>query len=195
MMIGERHENSRACLLVACDQLVGIPIEQRPLRAELFVSEARCRPVMIEVILVLALPFYVHIACIPVSSLGDTLRSPVRPDSKLGVAIPIRCFVFEQGIPRRFKGTVAGKIGNRRLQRHIVPCASCYLEWRRIVVPSRLLPVGPVQFCLDDLAVCDFVKDPLLWRQRTEGSVVLSVLIEAWRQAGLTGRGTTAIGG
>src|SRR5580692_4943021 len=70
MMIRKGHENSCACLLVACDQLVGIPIEQRPLRAELFVTEARCRPVMIEVILVLPLPLNVDIPCVPVSCLG-----------------------------------------------------------------------------------------------------------------------------
>src|ERR1700728_247192 len=98
MMIRQRQEDSRACLLVVCDQLVRIPIEQRALRAEFFVSEARCRPVMIEVILVLPLPFDIQIAGIPVTSLGDTLRSPVRPYPKLGVAIPIRSLVLEQGI-------------------------------------------------------------------------------------------------
>ena len=34
MMIRQRHEDSRACPFVARDQLVGIPVEQRPLRAQ-----------------------------------------------------------------------------------------------------------------------------------------------------------------
>src|SRR5580658_1103798 len=76
MMIGKRHEDSGARLLVACDQRVGIPVEQRPLRAEFFVSEARCRPVMIEVIFVLPLPLDVDIARVPVPGLGHALRAP-----------------------------------------------------------------------------------------------------------------------
>src|SRR5271168_2077125 len=98
MMIGQRNEDSCACLLVACDQLVGVPIEQGPLRAEFFVSEARCRPVIIEVILVLPLPLDVNVASVPVTCLGDTLRRPVRPEPELGIAVPVWSLVIEQGI-------------------------------------------------------------------------------------------------
>ena len=41
MMIGERDEDSRARLLVARDQLVGVPVQQRPLRAKILVSKPR----------------------------------------------------------------------------------------------------------------------------------------------------------
>src|ERR1700722_8960788 len=96
MMIRQRHEDSGARLFVARDQLVGIPVEQRPLRAELLVSEARCRPVMIEVILVLPLPLDVDIPRVPVSGFGHALGAPMSPDAELGVAIPVRRFVLEQ---------------------------------------------------------------------------------------------------
>ncbi len=96
VMIRERHENPRACLLVSRDQLVGVPIQQCPLCAEVLVSKARCRAIMVEVILVLPLSFNVHVARVPVTSLGYALRSPVRPDSELGIAIPVRSFVLEQ---------------------------------------------------------------------------------------------------
>jgi len=44
VMIGERNEKPRAGLLVARDEFVGFPVQQRPLRAEVLVAEARGGP-------------------------------------------------------------------------------------------------------------------------------------------------------
>src|SRR5450631_1405499 len=74
---------------------------------------------------ILALALNIHIASIPIAVLRHTLRTPMRPDAKLGVAIPFRRVIAEQRVPVRLKRPVAGQIGNVRwrLQWHTVPCA------------------------------------------------------------------------
>ena len=151
MVIGQGDEYSCAGLFVARDQLVRIPIQQRPLRAKLFVPEPRWRPVMFELIFVLPLALDIHIACVPVPGFGHALRTPVSPDTELGIAVPIRRFVIEQRIPRGLERTVACKIGDWRLQGHIVPQATRDRLRYGVIVPCRRLPRCLIQPFLDDL--------------------------------------------
>src|SRR5580704_2507674 len=95
MMISERNEDLCASLLVARDQFVGLPVQQRPLCAEVLVAEPRLRSVMIQVILVLRLPFQIHTARVPVAVFRHALRAPVCPDAELCVLVPLWCFVLQ----------------------------------------------------------------------------------------------------
>src|SRR6185437_5206525 len=96
MVIGKRHKDSRASLLVSCDQLVRLPIQQRPLGAKVFVSETRWGTVMLGVILVLPLALNVHIARVPVTRFRNALGTPVNPDPELCIPVPIRRLIVEQ---------------------------------------------------------------------------------------------------
>src|SRR5271157_1022158 len=99
MMIGKRNEDPRAGLLVARDELVGFPVQQRPLCAKVFVSEPGGWPIMFEVIFVLPRPLNVHVARVPITGFGHTLRAPMGPDAELSVAVPFGTFVFKQRFP------------------------------------------------------------------------------------------------
>ena len=96
MVIGQCDEYPRAGVFVARDQLIRIPIQQGPLGAKLFVAESRWRPVMFQLIFVLPLVFYIHVACVPVPSFGHALRTPMSPDAEFGILVPFRGLVIEQ---------------------------------------------------------------------------------------------------
>src|SRR5512143_417932 len=53
----------------------------------------------LEVILVLFVPFDIHVPGIPVAVLRGRLRPPVGPDPEFGVPEPLRCTVLAQRLP------------------------------------------------------------------------------------------------
>src|ERR1035438_5580089 len=136
-------------------------------------------------VFVLALPFDIHVARVPVAGFGYALGSPVSPDAELRVAVPLGSFIVEQRIPRRFEWAVSCEVWDWGLEGHIVPRSSGNLERRGIVVPQWRLPRGFVEFCFDDFAVAHLIEDSLLGRQGAELGIVLGVVVEAFRQSGL----------
>ncbi len=52
-MVCEREDEACAGFLVAVDELVGLPIQKRPLRAQILVAEIGRMPVVLEVVFVL----------------------------------------------------------------------------------------------------------------------------------------------
>ena len=140
MVIGQSDEYLRACIFVARNQLVRVPVQQGPLCAKILVSEPRRRTEMFKLIFVLALVLDIHVAGVPVPGFGDALRTPVSPNAELGILVPIRRFVLEQRIPGGFEWTIACKIRDWRPQRHIIPKPACDRLRYRVVVPRRRLP-------------------------------------------------------
>src|SRR5450756_2365024 len=66
-------------------ELIGLPGGNDVLEAEL-----RGVTVRLHMVFVLPLALDVHVAGVPVAVLGSGLRSPVRPDTELGVSVPGR---------------------------------------------------------------------------------------------------------
>ena len=87
------HEVFRARLLVELHQVIGIELVGRPHLADVFVAELRGMAKARDVILILRAALNVDVARIPVAILRDRLRSPMRPDAKLGIAEPLRNLV------------------------------------------------------------------------------------------------------
>src|ERR1035438_3544090 len=113
MMIGQCDKQPRPRLLVARNQSIRVPVQQRPLRAEVLVAKARWMTIMLQVILILPLPLDVHVARIPVAILRHALRAPMRPDAELRVLIPLRRVVLHHGVPRWPVWAFSVKAGNR----------------------------------------------------------------------------------
>ena len=78
----------RAGFLVELHQVVGIELVGLPGGDHVLESEFRGVAVGLHVIFVLPVALDVHVAGVPVAVLGGGLRSPMRPDAELGVAIP-----------------------------------------------------------------------------------------------------------
>ena len=185
MVIGQSDEYLCACIFVACNQLVRVPVQQGPLCAKVLVPEPRRRTEVFKLIFVLALVLDIHIARIPVPGFGNALRTPVSPYAELGILVPIRRFVLEQRIPGGFERTIARKIRDGRAQRHIIPKPACNRLRRRVVVPCRRLPCGLIEAFLHNLAIAHLVENSLLRRQGAKLSVVLRVLVESTWQSRL----------
>ena len=127
---------------------------------------------------VLPIVLDVHIARVPVAVLRNTLRTPVRPDAELGVAIPLRRFILQQRIPRWLVGAVAFEALNGRIHRHAIPGAAGDGQvWRR--APCSRFPACFIELLLDDLAVDESVKHAVGLRRGTEFVVGLVECIEA----------------
>src|ERR1017187_1328727 len=80
----------RPGFLVEPQQMIGIELMGFPGWNHIFESDLGWMTVGLHVILVLFVALDIHVACIPVSIFDGRLRSPMRPDPKLGIAIPIR---------------------------------------------------------------------------------------------------------
>src|SRR5579875_1946996 len=211
VMIGHRHEKLGARAHVQVHQLRRVPIQSRPLGAEVFVAETGRRPVVSKLKAILptrksAIPelqlLQVHIACVPIAVFGNTLRTPVVPDPELRVSIPFRTFVLKQRFPRWLVWPFASQIWNRRKQRYAAPRAASHGQCvarvvRSILAHQHLRAVfgrGPptiiIQTLGDDSAVAHRVKDTFCCWSRAELSVILSVAAKV-QSRGLRGRRMT----
>src|SRR5438067_1972526 len=94
VMVRQRHEQPRTRAAVNVHQLIGLPIQQRPLRAEFLVPEPGRVPVMLSEVPVLRLVIDIDIPPEPVAVLRNALWAPVIPDAELRVAVPFRAFVL-----------------------------------------------------------------------------------------------------
>src|SRR5579885_3892687 len=65
VMIGERDEDLGARFLVTLDQFLGLPVEQRPLRAKLLIAEPGGMAIVLELVLVVFRAFHIHVARVP----------------------------------------------------------------------------------------------------------------------------------
>src|SRR5882672_2477119 len=100
MVYAHAHEIFRARLLVESNQMVWIELVALPGFNNVFKSRFRRMSKVLQMPLVLPLTLDVHVARIPVSRLRRRLRPPVRPYTKLGVAIPLRDLILLQRFPR-----------------------------------------------------------------------------------------------
>ena len=94
MVIGEREDEACARFLVAIQEFLWLPIQKRPLRAQILISKLGWVSVVLHMIFVLLRAFDVHVSCLPVALFRNTLWAPVGPDSELGILIPFRSFVI-----------------------------------------------------------------------------------------------------
>ena len=91
-------------------------------------------PVTREVIDVVGRSLDVERAGIAVSVLGHALRTPVRPDAKLRVAVPFRRFaILGERLPCRLIRAVACQTGEGRFQCHAIPSAGRRLAIRPVL--------------------------------------------------------------
>src|ERR1700758_1648438 len=88
VVIGQRDKQACSRTSIAFDQRFRFPVEERPLSAQVLVTELGGVAIVRILEVVIGRTLLIHIACIPVPEFGHTLWAPVRPDSELGVAIP-----------------------------------------------------------------------------------------------------------
>src|ERR1039457_6324183 len=69
--------------------------------ANIFVSELRRVPVLLNVIVILTRALNVHIPRVPVALLGDTLWAPMRPDAEFRISKPVRAVIGLERLPKR----------------------------------------------------------------------------------------------
>src|SRR5208283_156296 len=171
VVIGESEEEARPGFLIAVQERLGLPVQQRPLRAQVLVTEARGRTVMREMILVLRLPFQVHVPGVPVPLLRNALRAPVRPDSELGILIPFRSFVPHEGVPGRSVWACPGESRNRGLHGNPIPGIRKPRYFRRSS-PGGCFPSCRIQLLGHNLVAGNRRKYPLSFWKGTKMSVV-----------------------
>src|SRR5579862_3088336 len=111
VVIGQGDKQPCSGVFVTFDQRVRLPIEERPLRAQILVPELGGRTIVRILEVVVGRSLLIHVARIPIAVFGHTLRAPVRPNAELGVTIPFRSLVLEQRIPVRLVRSIAVKTG------------------------------------------------------------------------------------
>jgi len=131
VMVRERNEQFRACAAVEIHQLVGLPIQKRPLGAKVLIAELRWMSVMLQMVAILPLVIDIHVARIPIAVLGDALRTPVIPDAELGILVPFGALVLTKRLPCALERALPGKPRNWRRHWHSVPCRHRAVELRR----------------------------------------------------------------
>src|SRR5439155_18214454 len=87
VVVRQGHEQPRTGAAVEVHQLIGLPIQERPLRAQFLVPEPGWVSVMLDEVAVLRLVIDVDIPPEPVAVLRNALRASVIPDAELRVAI------------------------------------------------------------------------------------------------------------
>ena len=90
VVVGERHENFRAVVLVEFHQRVGIEMLRFPDVDHVLETVGRGMAVFGDVRFVVAAALLIHAARIPIAVLRLALRAPMRPDAELRVAKPLR---------------------------------------------------------------------------------------------------------
>ena len=143
MVVRESEEEASARFLIPVDQLIWLPVQKCPLRAQILVPKAGWVSVVFKVVFVLLRSFQVHVPCVPVTLFRNALRTPVRPNSKLGVLIPFRSFVLQKGVPVRIIGARTIESNEGRLHRHAIPGIGNSREFLRSIVGVRF-PAGEV---------------------------------------------------
>ncbi len=118
----------------------------------------------------------IHIARIPVAVFGHALRTPMRPDAELGIAIPLGRVIGQQGIPIRLKRAFAIESLNGRLHGYTVPGSA--RQFMRLA-PGGWRPVRVVQLLLHDLAVNQRVENPFTLGSCTELLIGLMDMVKA----------------
>ena len=98
------HEVFCAGFFIKVHKKVGIELVGLPGGDDVFESEFRRMPVVLDVILVLPLALDIHVSRVPVAAFSGRLRSPMGPDAELGVAEPVRNFIRF----KRFAGSLEG---------------------------------------------------------------------------------------
>src|SRR3954452_14246854 len=89
----------RACLLVEGHQVIGIKLLRLPGRNDILEAEFRRVTVLLQVVLVLAVAFDVHVAGVPVAVFRRRLRAPVSPYAELRVTEPVGHAISREGLP------------------------------------------------------------------------------------------------
>src|ERR1035438_7606802 len=101
VMRSHADEKLRPGLPVESQEIVRIEVLGLPCRDYILVTVPRRMAVGLEVMIVLPVTLNVHVPGVPIPHLRGGLRTPVRPDAELRVAIPIRTPVLLQGFPGR----------------------------------------------------------------------------------------------
>ena len=94
VVVGQADKVFRSCALVERHQPFRLPALRAPQIVDLHEAEARWVTICLDVVVVGRIALQIHPAGIPVALLGHALRRPMRPDSELGVAKPIRIAVI-----------------------------------------------------------------------------------------------------
>ena len=118
MVVGHRPEELRAGALVEGDELLRLPLVGLPFVDHVLEAELRRVAVFLAMEFVVGAVELIHFLRIPVAHLGLALRTPMRPDAKLHVAVPVGHLVVGERFPRRLKwpgrDAEAGRRGNVR---------------------------------------------------------------------------------
>ena len=175
VVIGQRDKQACSRTFVAFDQRFRFPVEQRPLSAQVLVTELGGVAIVRILEVVIGRSLLIHIACIPVPVFGHALWAPVRPDAELGVAIPFGRFVLQQRIPIRLVRPIPVQALHRRLHRHTIPRPAGQLG---SLAPCGCRPVSRVQLFLHDLAIHQRIEGPLALRGGAELLIRLMELVE-----------------
>ena len=102
--------------------MVGIELVGLPCGNQILESDLRRMAICLHVILVLLVALDVHVAGVPVAVFDGGLRTPMRPDAELGIAIPVRNLPFAKRLARTLEG--AGRDGQIRTRSCLLDCQS-----------------------------------------------------------------------
>src|ERR1017187_7992993 len=117
-MIGHARKKFRAGLFVKSDELFRLPFVGLPFVVDILETELRRMAVFLDMEFVNLMRRVIHIYRIPVALFGLTLRTPVRPDAELGVAIPVRDLKGGKRFKRWFEWPGRDTKSRRRNNRH-----------------------------------------------------------------------------
>ena len=117
VVIGQRHKVLCAGAFVERDQFFRVKLLRLPRMNDFLEAGLRWRPVVRQLIRILRVPLDIHIARIPVAVFRLALRSPMRPDAKLGVTKPIRHLILLERVPGRLKFARRNRF-RRRIDNH-----------------------------------------------------------------------------
>ena len=109
VVIGQGEEIPRTGLLVELDQRIRVPALRLPFVDPVLEAEAGRVVLRVDVVFVLPAALEVHVAGVPVSVFGLTLRPPVGPDAEFGVAEPFGALPGGEALHRGLPG--AGRDG------------------------------------------------------------------------------------
>src|SRR5208282_863418 len=117
--------------LVETEQMVGIELVSLPCWNHILESDFRRMAVGLQVILVLLMALDVHVAGVPVAVFDGRLRSPMRPDAKLRIAIPVRNLPLAKRLACALEGAWRdGQIGTCK---DLLNCPTSFVESPSIV--------------------------------------------------------------